>query len=127
MAQAERLRFQKGDLLAMGLVVVLAALVLLCFLPQNGEVSGQAVIRLNGETVETVNLSEDRTLVIEGQYRNVIRIADGKIAISESDCPGRDCVHSGSIQHRGRMIVCLPNGLEIRIVSAEEDVDFVAG
>lgn len=125
MAQAERLRFQKGDLLAIGLVIVLAALVMLCFLSGNSELSGQAVISLKGETVETVDLTQDRTIVIEDHYRNVIEIADGKIAIVQSDCPGQDCVHSGNISTNGRVLVCLPNALEIRITSGEEDVDFV--
>ena len=122
-----RLRFQKGDLLAIGLVIVLAALVILCFLPSGSTQTGQAVINLGGETVETVDLSQNRTIVLEGQYRNVIRVEDGAIAVVESDCPGQDCVHSGSIRHQGRILVCLPNALEIRITSAEEDVDFVVG
>ena len=122
-----QLRFQKGDLLAITAVIVLAALVILCFLPSNSAEAGQAVINLNGETMEMVELSQDRTIVIEGQYRNVIEIKDGAIAVAESDCPGQDCVHSGSIRNQGRILVCLPNGLEIRITSAEEDVDFVVG
>ena len=48
-------------------------------------------------------------------------------AFTESDCPGRDCVHSGSIGSTGRSIVCLPNRVEIRVISAEADVDFVVG
>ena len=127
MAENQRLRFQKGDLLAIALVIVLAALVLLCFLRENGEASGWAIINLNGETVETVDLSQDRTIVVEGQYRNVIQVKDGAISVVESNCSGQDCVHSGSIRNRGRILVCLPNGLEIRITSAEEDVDFVVG
>lgn len=125
--QMQRLQFQKGDLLAIGLVIVLAVLVILCFVPQQAAETGRAVINLNGQTVETVDLSQDRTIVIEGQYRNVIRIEDGAIAVVESDCPGQDCVHSGRIHNGSRILVCLPNGLEIRIVSAEEDVDFVVG
>lgn len=127
MIRAERLRFQKGDLLAIGFVIALAALVIVCFLPGKSESSGKAVINLNGETVETVDLSQNRTIVIQDRYRNVIEIADGKIAITESDCPGQDCAHSGSIHSSGRILVCLPNALEIRIVSDDTDVDFVVG
>ena len=52
---------------------------------------------------------------------------EGKIFIAESNCPGKDCVHSGKISTLGRILVCLPNGLEIRVVSAPDDVDFVVG
>lgn len=125
MVQTERLKFSKGDLLAVGLVAALAIVVLLCFLPGNKESSGKAEIYLNGQPVKTVDLTVDQTFIVSDRYRNVITVADGAISITESDCPGRDCVHSGSIHTQGRMIVCLPNGLEIRITSSEADVDFV--
>ena len=58
---------------------------------------------------------------------NTITVCDGKISFSDSDCPGQDCVHSGSIGSTGRSLVCLPNAVEIRVVSGESDVDFVVG
>ena len=127
MVRIERLQFCKGDWLTVGLVVTLAIFVSLCFLPGKSESSGQAEIYLNGEMVKTVELTEDQTFVIADRYRNVISVADGAISIVESNCPGQDCVHSGSINTSGRVIVCLPNGLEIRITSQEADVDFVVG
>ena len=47
----------------------------------------------------------------------------------EADCPGKDCVHTGSISKAGSAIVCLPNRLEIRIENrgdASSDVDAIA-
>ena len=125
MIGTEKLRFRKGDWAAIGIVIVLAVAVLLCFLPGNKAPSSQAVIYLNGELVRTVDLSKDQIFVISDRYHNVIQVSDGKISVVESDCPGQDCVHSGSISTLGRILVCLPNGLEIRITSAEADVDFV--
>ena len=125
MISAAHLRFRKGDLLSVLLVAALAVAVLLCYLPPKGPSSGQAVIYLDGQVERTVDLSQDQTFTVSGRYRNVIRVENGSIRILESDCPGEDCVHSGAIHTQGRSLVCLPNGLEIRIVSAEEDVDFV--
>lgn len=125
MGQSENLRFCKGDWVAVGVVLLLALAVILCFLPGNSEPSGQAQIYLNGQPVKTVDLTKDQTFVISDRYRNEITVADGAICIADSDCPGRDCVHSGSIRTPGRSIVCLPNSLEIRITSNEADVDFV--
>ena len=65
--------------------------------------------------------------MITGTYSNTITVEEGKIAITASDCPGEDCVHSGAIHTSGRSIVCLPNGVEVRVVSAQSDVDFVVG
>ena len=125
MTKSDGLRFRKGDLIAICLVAALAVLIMLSFLLGKSDASGKAMIFLDGEAVREVDLSQNQTFVIEDRYRNEIRVEDGKIAIVDSDCPGRDCVHSGGISTQGRIIVCLPNGLEIRIVSAEEDVDFV--
>jgi len=122
-----RLQFCKGDCLAIALVVALAAAVLVCFLPANRESSDFAEIYLNGELVKSVDLTKDQTFVVANLYRNVISVTDGAISIVESDCPGQDCVHSGRINASGRIIVCLPNGLEIRIPPGKADVDFVVG
>ena len=125
MEPMEKLQFRKGDWLVIGLVIALALAVFLCFLPGNKQPSSQAQIYLNGECIQTVDLTKDQTFTISDRYQNVIEVADGKIFFKESDCPGKDCVHSGSISTLGRVLVCLPNGVEIRIIAAEADVDFV--
>ena len=127
MVQAEKLRFCKGDLVAVGIVLALAVAVMLCFLPGNKAPSSTAEIYLNGDLVRTVDLTKDQTFEISGRYCNVIRVEAGAIFIAQSDCPGQDCVHSGKISTGGRILVCLPNGLEIRIASEDADVDFVVG
>ena len=123
---AEKLRFRKGDWIAVALVVVLAVLVLLCFLPRN-QSAAYAQVYLNGELVKTVSLDQDQTFTVTGDYCNEITVKDGAISVTAADCPGEDCVHSGSVYTDGRVIVCLPNGLEIRVVSKASDVDFVVG
>jgi len=59
---------------------------------------------------------------------NVITVADGAIAITDSDCPGEDCVHSGAIRTSGRSIVCLPARLTIQLTGGSDDgLDAVIG
>ena len=127
MAKQEFLRFRKGDFLAIAIVAVLAVLVALCFLPKGSDSPVQAQIYQSGDLIMTVPLEEDASFTITGKYTNVITVADGRIAVSASDCPGEDCVHSGAIHTSGRSIVCLPNSVEIRVVNAQSDVDFVVG
>ena len=122
-----RLRFQKGDILAVAVPLLLAAVIFCACLPGQTAKALQAEIYLDGELVKTVRLTEEQTFVLEGEYRNTVSIKDGKIAISASDCPGRDCVHSGWAGSGGRSIVCLPNRVEIRIVAEHNGVDFVVG
>ncbi len=125
MVRDEALKFKKGDLIAAAIVIVLALAVLFCFLPRGGASAAKAEIYLDGTLVKTVDLAEEQTFTVDGRYRNTVRVADGTIAVVESDCPGNDCVHSGAINSSGRVLVCLPNGMEIRVLSAESDVDFV--
>lgn len=122
-----KLKFQKWDMVAIGTVVLLAILVFVLFLPQGDSTAAYAEIYQNGKLIRSVSLSEDCEFTIAGEYSNTVTVKNGKIAVTASDCPGEDCVHCGWASEGGRSIVCLPNGLEIRILSASNDVDFVVG
>ena len=127
MAKPEYLRFRKGDVLAIVVVAVLAVIVAVSFLPSADAENVQAQIYQNGELIGTLSLDEEQTLELTGKYTNIITVQDGTISISSSDCPGEDCVHSGAIRSSGRSVVCLPNEVEVRVVNAVSDVDFVVG
>lgn len=121
----KRLRFRKGDVLAVALVLLAAVLVFLCFLPKGD--AAYAEVYLKGELLHKLPLNRNTQITVVGEFTNTITVADGKIAVTASDCPGEDCVGCGWSNATGRSIVCLPNGLEIRIVSGQSDVDFVVG
>lgn len=122
-----RLRFQKGDLLAIVIVLLLAAAVFFLFLPKADTPGVRANIYQNGELVQSLPLSQDGEFTVSGAYTNIITVRDGQIAITDSTCPGGDCVRCGWLDTPGRTIVCLPNGLEIRIYGAVSGVDFAVG
>ena len=119
--------FKIGDLLAIGAVLLLAVFCFLAFLPKGNDQAVTARIYRGGELIMTVSLDQPRQFPVEGDYHNLITVEDGAISITDSDCPGQDCVHSGAIHSPGRSLVCLPNALEIRVVSGQSDVDFVVG
>ena len=122
-----KLKFQKWDIAAIGAVVLLAMLVFALFLPQGDPSAAYAEIYQNGKLVRRVSLTEDCEFTVAGEYSNTVAVKDGKIAVIASDCPGEDCVHSGAISVPGRSIVCLPNGVEVRVAGKSSDVDFVVG
>lgn len=119
-----RLSFQKGDIFAVLIVVCLIVLSGVLFLPRGETENGNVEIYKAGERIYVFPLTEDRTFSVDGEYRNVISVKDGRVAIVESNCPGTDCVHTGWISAARRSIVCLPNRVEVRITSFDE-VDFV--
>ena len=90
-----RLRFQKGDYLAAAVTLLLAAAVFLAFLPrETGEIP-TAQIYLDGVLIREVHLDDTQEFTVTGDYTNTVTVRDGKIAVTASDCPGGDCVHSG--------------------------------
>lgn len=119
--------FQLGDVLAVALVVLLAAGIFVCFLPGRSSDAAAVEIYQDGRLIRTLSLAEDVEFSVDGKYHNTVSIQNGKVAIIDSDCPGEDCVACGWASGSGRSIVCLPNGVEIRVVAVSGDVDFVVG
>jgi hypothetical protein len=122
-----KLGFQIGDVLAIALVITLATAFFLCFLPGRRNEPGGVEIYQDGKLIRTLPLAEDVEFSVDGKYHNTVSIQNGKVAIIDSDCPGEDCVACGWASGSGRSIVCLPNGVEIRVVAVSGDVDFVVG
>ena len=87
---AEKLRFRKGDWLAVVLVVIAAVAVMLCFLPGSSDPAAVVQIYLDGELIKTLPLSENWTFVVEEQYSNEITVRDGAVRFTASTCPGQD-------------------------------------
>lgn len=125
----QALRFRKGDLLAVALVLVLAAALTVWLAIQAAAVdTATAKIYLGGELVAELPLDRDGSYEVHGDYHNTVTVRDGKVAVTHTDCPGGDCLHSGWISTAGRSIVCLPNRMEVRLTGAESDgVDIVIG
>lgn len=80
----------------------------------------------DGELLCTLDLRQDRRMTVEGKNgTNVITVQDGKIAVTEADCPDHYCMDRGFCAG-GVQIVCLPNRLVIKFVN-ETEVDAVVG
>ncbi len=78
----------------------------------------------NNEIIYSFDLSEEknRTFRIEGQQGgwNEVRIEDGKISITDADCPDHTCVKAGVLRSENIPIVCLPHKLVIRFADKEQ-------
>ena len=121
------LKFKWRDALIIAAALLLAAAVFLLTLPKGADGRLFAEISRNGEVVASLPLDTDAEYVVNGDYENVVTIADGSAFFSNSNCPNEDCVHTGRLTKAGQLAVCLPNGVTVRIVGEEADVDAIAG
>lgn len=88
--------------------------------------AARAEIWSDGALLRTVDLSVEQTLTVRSPYGvNVVAVRDGRIAVTEADCPDGYCMDRGFCGG-GAQIVCLPNRLVIRFL-AEPEIDGVAG
>jgi len=103
------------------LCVALSALLML-----PGEAARYAEVRAGGELVATLDLTQERVLTVETELgTNVVTVKDGKVAVTEADCPDHYCMERGFCDS-GAMIVCLPNKLTIRFLG-EQEIDAAVG
>ena len=113
-------RFRRGDWLAVGAVLLAAVLAALALPGLTAREAAFAQIYQDGRLVRQVPLDVDQTFQIRGDYTNTVTVEDGRIAVTQSDCPTNDCVRQGWHENGGA-IICLPNGVEIRL-SGETDL-----
>ena len=112
-------------------IFLFAAVIMVCmalsfYLLWPGDSVEFAEIWSDGRLVKQVSLYVDQSFTIEGEHgTNVITVSDGKIGVTEADCPDHYCMHRGMC-NSGAQIVCLPNRLVIKFVDSDS-VDGVVG
>ena len=121
------LNFRWRDALVIAAALLLAAAVFLLTLPKSAEGRLFAEITQNGRLLASLPLDTDAEYVVNGDYENTVTISEGSAYFSSSTCPNEDCVHTGRLTKAGQLAVCLPNGVTLRIVGGDGDVDAVAG
>ena len=55
-----------------------------------------------------------------------VEIKDGKIRVSEAECPDKTCVRTGWLSSSAMPIVCLPNHLIIEFEDENSEIDALA-
>lgn len=111
-------------------VLLLATILLVCLglsvpLLFSTEEARFAEIHSQGQLVKTVSLLQNQEFIVSspGGGYNVVTVKDGKIAVTEANCPDHHCMNRGFCNSGGQ-IVCLPNRLVIRFVG-QQTVDAV--
>ena len=111
-------------------VLILGVVLLLCiglsawFLwPRQAQ---SAQVYSDGQLLFTLDLRVDQEKTVRSAYgTNVITVRDGKVAVTQADCPDHYCMDRGFCSG-GAQIVCLPNRLVIRF-GGEVEIDAAVG
>ena len=112
----------KGDIVLVAAVLGIAAVGALCLYAFGGAGS-EAVVEVAGERVAVLPLTQDATFEVtqDGRVTNTVTVQNGRVAVSEADCPDQICVHHRAIAQNGESIVCLPNKVIVTVQSGDKE------
>lgn len=116
---------KKGDWAAAALVLLLAGGIFCATLAPAERQSVTVEIYLDGALLYSAPVSQNAAVPVSGDYNATVRIENGEVYISDSDCPGGDCLRMGRKTRAGETIFCLPNRLEVRLAGG--GLDMIAG
>ena len=124
------LKFNRFDALVALIIALLAVAAALWFyLPRSQSGQLTVVISVAGEETRRVPLSDfTETTVTGGSYTLRVGTRDGGVAVTDSDCPTQNCVHTGVITRAGQSIVCLPAQVVVHLEGSAPDApDVIVG
>lgn len=104
-------------ILAVVAVVFIGAVIATCMMFMDSDSEYVEVLQDN-KVIMTIDISDERDNVwhiesSDGGW-NEITLKDGKISVTDSDCPDKTCIKTGNLRSESVPIVCLPHKLVIR-------------
>lgn len=125
--QIKGVKLFKGDVIIIGLIVLFAVLIFVFTLPKSST-NNTLEIYLDGELINSIELSEDiqQTIEIDELVHNTIEIDGTQVRIIDSTCYDHVCENTGYISQAGEIIVCMPNKLLLKIVGTNTNSEFDA-
>lgn len=108
----------RNDLILIGSLIVVLALIGLAFMLLRGE-GDTVVVEVDGKVYGTYALDVDRTVEIRtgegGKELNLLVIEGGKARVETATCPDGICAAHRPIFREGESIVCLPHKVVITV------------
>ena len=88
----------------------------LILIKNNLKPGNEAEVYVDGSLVQTIDMTRDDIYLFDTSYgTNTVVVEDGKIRVSEADCPDKICVNMGGVSRSGETITCLPHKLVIEV------------
>lgn len=120
----------RNDVILAAVIVVIAVAGLL-FISLTKVQGDMVVVKVDGVETYSCSLSENTRFEIKtgenNENINVVVIENGKVRVTEADCPDGICKEYRPISYVGETIVCLPHKVVVEIVgdSTEPDLDVI--
>ena len=118
-----KVRLKRDIILVLSMVIIAAAAFLIINFAVKKDGS-YAVIKVDGKVIKTLDLNSGETTIEVNGYQggvNKVVINDGKVSMTEADCPDELCVKTGKISRVGETIVCLPHRVVVEIMGSQDD------
>lgn len=118
-----KVRLKRDIILVLSMVIIAAAAFLIINFAVKKDGS-YAVIKVDGNVIKTLDLNSGETTIEVNGYQggvNKVVINDGKVSMTEADCPDKLCVKTGKISRVGETIVCLPHRVVVEIKGSPDD------
>ena len=120
---------KKADKILLAVITLSAAVFLLggILLSLSGKPADHVVVYAEDEKTAEYSLKADGVYEIRTAYGyNQLTVRDGEAYITDSDCPGGDCMKM-KINSKGGSIICLPHHLVIKAGEGDtEGIDAIA-
>ena len=114
-------RYRRDIAVIVGILLVAAAawgVMALCAAGGN-----TAVVRVNGAEWARYPLSKDGEYAVETVYgRNLVTVKDGRVSVTDADCPDKICVATRAASRVGETILCLPHRLSVTVEGSGDPV-----
>jgi hypothetical protein len=104
---------------------IIAGVLIAAFPRQAGTRGDAVIIKSISDSTRVISLSDDRTVAVRGALgETVVRVGSGRVEFLSSPCPHKICLERGCAGSEGDYIVCVPNGVSVRVVG-KSDFDAV--
>lgn len=112
---------KRGDFIVLGVIIALLILGSLRIFSRPAE---SVVVIAEGREIYRAGIHTDAQ--IQAGEGNVVLVRGGEAKMLRADCQDQICVQSAPISRRGQAIVCLPNGVSVRLESNGDEYDSIS-
>ena len=116
----------RNDVILAAVIVIIAVAGLL-FINGTRVEGNRVVVKINGVETQSYSLSENTEFEIKtgknNSNYNIVVIENGKVRVTDADCPDGICKEYRAISYVGQTIVCLPHKVVVEIVGENTKTD----